>query len=158
MMNWKILRTRVIVSVIVVAGLATGRYVRLISSHLPNRVELRTADELFARDDTVGQLLFIARSDCPACAMVRPTWEQLAARAPDEALVRHITSTSDTGPGSTLDASEVHYETAARSTLLDAGVDAIPTTVVIDRTGEIAFNKVGLLTPEDVDSITELLR
>ena len=71
-MNWKILRTRVIVSVIVVAGLATGRYVRLISSHLPNRVELRTADELFARDDTVGQLLFIARNDCPACAMVDP--------------------------------------------------------------------------------------
>lgn len=157
-MNWKRrIAKAATVGLIIMGSLSAGRYLRSAVQEAPARAVVGETSDIYSLDEPADQLLLVARSDCPACRVISPVWEELAESAPTTTVVRHVTVTPDAGPGSTFDVKGVRYESATPTILRRAGIRAIPTTIVVDASGEITFRRVGPLTPSDLIALKGLL-
>ena len=132
---------------------------------LVSRVRVRTVDTSLAIGGSTGRhtLVFVFRSDCPACALQRPRWLALAAEPTArrggvlaltaENLGSPAVSGYLSGVAGVVGAPE-DSEKAFRA----LAVSGVPATVLIDSGGKIRFHKVGVMSPTEEQGLLESLR
>ena len=96
-----------------------------------------------------GHLVYVFRSDCPACAAQKPQWIA-GARIADSLGFRVVALT----PEPAGDASDHYFDDAPMvsvvadvppADLTGLGISQVPTTIVVDRSGTIRFMRPGSL-------------
>lgn len=106
------------------------------------------------------QLVMLFRTTCPACQATKPVWEEISASLQPGQQAHAITA-EPAGGGQTFFASpRVQVWHAA-----DPGEQAraypspyVPTTMVVGADGRILYARIGVLRPDDAETIGRLLR
>lgn len=107
-------------------------------------------------------LVFVFRSDCPACAAQRPEWIEIATEA--RAHGWHVTAVTAEAivPAVGGYFSEAPVKVVQARDPMDLpqklGVSVVPATIVIAPGGTIPFHRVGVMNPATLDSLDHLLR
>lgn len=103
------------------------------------------------------RLILLFDSECAICGSVRPVWERLADRLPDEVSVDAITCEvrGQSMKLFTTDRVSVwHYEGADKRVF---GVDYVPATLLVAAGGAVVWARVGQLTNRDLETIVGLV-
>jgi peroxiredoxin len=122
-----------------------------------------TGDRLELRPPTADRpiLLFIFSPTCSICHATLPAWKELYQAA--QAAGTEVLSLSVLEPSRTaqyVNENQVPwnvYSLAGRDAIMTLGVEAVPTTLVLDRSGRISLSVRGRLSPEQQAEILEAL-
>lgn len=110
---------------------------------------------------THRRLVVLFRSDCPACQRTKPTWEALAAAAPQAGPVLALTAEPrgvGTGQAFFSKGHEKDVVVAHAPRMREAfAASYVPVTMVLSPTGTVEFVRIGVPSGTDVDSVRALL-
>lgn len=114
-------------------------------------------------DDGQARLVYLFRSDCPACQRTKPTWTALADSVATLARVHALTAediAEGGAPASFFGSPRVRVAQVRdhAALLRELPTSYVPVTLAIDRTGKVALARIGVLTEQDVADLLRVAR